>query len=100
MERMNLNVLTTTFKHANFFTSPPFEGKTVEANFQHIKDLHDLERLKPVKIAYLLNDQCLNPQPVEKTKVSLLLLVSSLKVLVMPCNITLKTRLLPIGKAH
>ena len=30
-----------------------------------------MELSKPVKMAYLLNDQCLNPQPIEKTNVSL-----------------------------
>ena len=32
------------FQTRQLFTYPPFEGKTVEQNFQHIKDLHDLKR--------------------------------------------------------
>ena len=33
--------------------------------------MHALESPKPVKMTYQLNDECLNPQPIEKTKVSL-----------------------------
>ena len=33
--------------------------------------LYNMELSKPVKIAYNLNGECLNPQTIEKTKVSL-----------------------------
>ena len=59
------------FQTRKSFSCPPFEGKIVEPKFQHIKELHDLEHSKPAKMAYQLNDECLNPQPIEKTKVSL-----------------------------
>ena len=65
------------FQTRKSFSCPPFEGEIVERKFQHIKELHDLEHSKPVKMAYQLNDECLNPQPIEKTKVSLATRVSS-----------------------
>ena len=34
------------FQTHQFFSCTPFDGKTVEPNFQHIKDSHDLERSK------------------------------------------------------
>ena len=40
-------------------------------NFHHISELYDMELSKPIKMAYTLTHECLNPQPIEKTKVSL-----------------------------
>ena len=43
----------------------------ISVNVNHIKELYLLGRTKLVKIAYVLNDECLNPQRIEKTHVSL-----------------------------
>ena len=48
-----------------------FEELTISPNFCHIIDLYNRELSKSVKIAYDPSDECLNPQTIEKTKVSL-----------------------------
>ena len=54
------------------FSCPSFDGgEAFDAKFEHVKDLQNLEYAKPVKMASELNDDCLHPQPIEKTKVSL-----------------------------
>ena len=53
------------------FTCPLFDGIPVSASFNDIKELYELEFTRPVKMAYMLNDQCINPQPIEKSKVRL-----------------------------
>ena len=53
------------------FICPEFCDNQMNANFQHIKDLYNLECGKPVKIAFRLNDRCLNPQPIERVNVDL-----------------------------
>ena len=45
--------------------------KILQANFGHIRQLHDLEFGKPVKMGYKLNDKVLNPCSLEKTSVKL-----------------------------
>ena len=52
------------------FNCPKFEGISISANFNYIKELYNLERPKVVKMAFMLN-QCLNPQMIEKSNVSL-----------------------------
>ena len=60
------------FEGRKTFSCPGFDGgEPFIANFQHIKELYNLEFTKPVKMAFELNHQCLHPQPIEKTKVSL-----------------------------
>ena len=43
----------------------------MSANFQLVKDLFNLEFGKPIKMAFWLNNQCLNPQPIERVNVDL-----------------------------
>ena len=43
----------------------------MSANFQFVKDLYNLECRKPIKMAFKLNDRCLNPQPIERVNVNL-----------------------------
>ena len=50
---------------------PNFGDMLISANFNHLIELFNLELSKPVKMAYELNDECLNPQTIEKTKVGL-----------------------------
>ena len=60
------------FEKRKTFSRPSFAGgDAFQANFEHVKEMYNLECPKPVKIAYELNHECLNPQPIEKTKVSL-----------------------------
>ena len=59
------------FQRRKFFVCPQFEGTPLSANFDFIKELYNIERTKVVKMAYQLNDKCLNPQAIEKSKVSL-----------------------------
>ena len=41
---------------------PKFEELTISSNFHHIIDWCNMELSKPVKIAGVLSDECLNPQ--------------------------------------
>ena len=50
---------------------PKFDYVSITANFNHLKELYQIEQTKMVKMAYQLNDKCLNPQPIEKSNVSL-----------------------------
>ena len=45
---------------ASFSECSKFEELTISPNFCHIIDLYNMELSKPVKIAYNLNDECLN----------------------------------------
>ena len=53
------------------FECPDWKGVKVSAIFHHIKELYEPELTKPVKMAFLLNDKCINPHPIEKSKVAL-----------------------------
>ena len=60
------------FEAKKSFECTPFDGsEPFTASFEHIKELYNLEFSKPVKMAFELNHETLNPQPIEKTKVSL-----------------------------
>ena len=63
--------LYNNFQWQVLFECPTFDGMDISANFHHISELYDMELSKPIKMAYTLNRECLNPQPIEKTKVSL-----------------------------
>ena len=57
------------FEKRKLFSCPSFDGgEAFEAKIEHVKDLHNLEYAKPVKMAHELNDECLHPQSIEKTK--------------------------------
>ena len=62
------------FQKHIFLECPKFEELTTSLNFCHViglYNMYNMELSKPVKIAYDLNNECLNPQTIEKTKVSL-----------------------------
>ena len=46
------------FQTRKVFICPPFEDKAIEPNFYHIIELYELERMKPIKMAFMLNDAC------------------------------------------
>ena len=58
------------FQRRKIFVCLQFEGTPLSVNFDFIKELCNIERTKVVKMAYQLNDECLNPQAIEKSKVS------------------------------
>ena len=55
------------------FSFPSFEDecKIFRASVDHVKELYELEFGKPIKMAYKLSDQVLNPSTIEKTNVRL-----------------------------
>lgn len=53
------------------FKCPPFEDKELSANYQHVKELYQIEFARPVKYAHKLNDKVLHPRAIEKTNVDL-----------------------------
>ena len=63
--------ISKNFQKRVVFSCPKFEGISISANFNYIKELYNLERPKVVKMAFMLNDECLNPQMIEKSNVSL-----------------------------
>ena len=65
------------FQRKVVFECPNFGDCVVSANFHHLVELYNLELGKPVKMAYELTDEWLNPQPIEKTRVSLAVRVFS-----------------------
>ena len=65
-----LNVYNN-FQTRKFLSCPSFDDNTISASFDDIKRLYELEFTKPVKMAYMLSDQCIHPQPIEKTKYKL-----------------------------
>ena len=66
-----LNVFTIIFKRVNSCHALSFDDNTIPASFGDIKQLYELEFTKPVKMEYKLSDQCIHPQPLEKTEVKL-----------------------------
>ena len=59
------------FQMHKFVSCPSFDDNTISASFDDIKQLYELEFTKPVKMAYMLSDQCIHAQPIEKTNVQL-----------------------------
>ena len=59
------------FQKRVVFECPNFGDMCISPNFHHIVELYNMELSKPVKKAFELNDECLNPQAIEKTKVGL-----------------------------
>ena len=59
------------FQKHIFFEYPKSDDLTISPNIRHVTYLYNTELSQPVKIAYHFNDECLNPQTIEKTKVSL-----------------------------
>ena len=65
------------FQKRIVFECPNFGDMLISANLNHLIELFNLELSKPVKMAYELNDECLNPQTIEKNKVGLVARVFS-----------------------
>ncbi len=61
------------FLNRKYFKCPAFEEgeEDIVADINHLHDLYKLELGKPAKKAFRLTDKVLNPQPIERTKVSL-----------------------------
>ena len=61
------------FLNRKYFKCPAFEEgeEEIVADISHLHELYKLELGKPAKKAYRLTDKVLNPQPIERTKVSL-----------------------------
>ena len=53
------------------FECPNIGDVCISPNFHHIVELYNMELSKPVKKAFELNDECLNPQAIEKNEVGL-----------------------------
>lgn len=53
------------------FKCPPFEGKSLTANVEHVQQIYRLEMGRPVRYAHKLTDRVLNPKSIEKTNVDL-----------------------------
>ncbi len=49
---------------------PIFNAEVIEANFNDVDAAYELEKAKPLKIAYKLNDSVLCPKSIEKTSVN------------------------------
>ena len=69
--RISSNAFITIFKNSFIFECPKFQKLTISPNFCTIIDLYNMALSKTVKIACNLNDECLTPQTIEKTKVSI-----------------------------
>ena len=65
------------FQKQIVFECPNFGDMPVSPSFNYIVELYNIELSKPIKMAYQLSDECLNPQPIEKTKVGLAVRVFS-----------------------
>ena len=63
--------MSVTIFRGRFYFSALLLITGVSANFHHISELYEMELSKPVKMAYTLTHECLNPEPIEKTKVYL-----------------------------
>ena len=60
--------ICNNFQMRIVFECPNFGDMPVSPNFNYIVELYNIELSKPIKMAYQLNDECLNPQPIEKTR--------------------------------
>ena len=56
---------SNSFRKYNLFEYPKFELNMLP-KFSHIIDLYNVDLSKPVKIAFYLNDECLNRQKIKK----------------------------------
>ena len=54
------------FQKRVVFECPNFGDTCISPNFYYIVELYNMELSKPVKKAFELNDECLNPQAIEK----------------------------------
>ena len=59
------------FQKCVVFECPNFVDACISPYFHHIVELYNMELSKPVKKSFELNDECLNPQAMEKTKIGL-----------------------------
>ena len=68
-----MKAVTFTFPSFKFVDSivPELLDGTMEASFLHIKNVHDIEIGKPLKLAFKLNEKVLNPAVIERTSVKL-----------------------------
>ena len=56
------------FQKRVVFECPNFGGMCISPNFHHTVELYNTKLSKPVKKAFELNDECLNPQAIEKNE--------------------------------
>ena len=77
MENNQPTKIYNNFQKRIVFECPNFGDMPVSPNFNDIVELYNIDLSKPIKMAYQLSDECLNPQPIEKTKVGLAVRVVS-----------------------
>ena len=53
------------------FDCPDFDGKRLSCNFDHIKQLYELELVNGLKYAHKLNRRVIDPKATERTNVGL-----------------------------